>query len=474
MIRQIWNPLKRSELFLLFWISLFIVGGCVGLNKKTGGRSFSEGVRLPEHQEVSLSNGLKILFLRDKSLPRLGVMALVGTGAVSDPKGKEGLSYLTASLLDEGTAKSSSREIAEKLEGLGAALSIQPGYDFTFLSIRGLSYTRDQLLDSFLEVLLSPQFADQEFQRVQKMVQGSLTKVEDDPEGFTDQLMSQVLYGDHPYATPTMGKMESVRSLRQKDVAQFYKDHYLPSNTTVAVIGDFDDLFVDQVKTKFATWLTDQEKVDAGGVVKLKAPLPTTIYLKSKPGLKQAQIRLAQILIPRNDPDFLALRAANFALGGAFGSRLNQYVRDDLGLTYGVSSSFEGRRMPGPFVIDTFTRLPKVGETLTASLKVYREFVEKGITAQELQDVQSMLIGQFPRAVETMDSLAFQLLALKFYGVDPSYLTHFVHNVKSLTLEQVNESIHKHFRPDQMSIIIYGDGATIEGQLKSLGPVKKL
>lgn len=465
--------MKQIKRNLILGIVLGLILGCGSASRKSSSSSsFSEGVVMPPHQEMELSNGLKVMFIRDTSLPRINIMALINSGAINDPMASSGLSYLTASLLDEGSKKHSSSEIAEQLEGLGASLSIQPGYDFTYMSIKGLSYTKLQLLDSFLEVLLSPKFEQKEFDRVKKQIIGSLHKMEDDPNQFADHLVAKVLFQNHPYARPTMGEPSSVEKIQRKDVLGYYQRYYLPKNTKLAVVGDFDDHFIQQVKTKFSTWISDRTPP---ALTTNEAPQATAgIYLKNKKGLVQTQIRLGHLFVKRSHPEFMGLRAANMVLGGAFASRLNQKVRDDLGLTYGVSSAFDARQFSGPFVIETFTRNDKVNETISASLGVYREFSQKGITQAELDAAKSTLIGQFPRAVETTEALAYQILALRFYGINESYLTQFVTNVKALSLEHVNSLLKTYFQPEQLGIVVYGDGDVIGTQLKGLGTVHNL
>ncbi len=469
---RILRSLMGWEIMGCFVVAGSLLSGCHSAQKQDSASAFSEGVRLPEKQEVELNNGLKLLFIRDSSLPRINIMAFVSSGAIDDSKDLSGLSYLTASLLDEGSKKHSSAEIAEQLESLGASLSIQPGYDFTHMSIKGLSYTKYHLLDSFLEILLMPQFEQKELDRVKKQILGVLHKMEDDPDQFADRLMSKVLFQNHPYARPTMGELTSLSKIQRKDVVAHYQKYFIPKNIRVAVVGDFDDLFIQQVRTKFSTWVSDRQPPAI--VAKDVQNNTSGIFLKNKKGLVQTQIRMGHLFINRTHPDFMALRAANMVLGGAFASRLNQRVRDDLGLTYGVSSSFDARKFIGPFMIDTFTRNDKVGEAISSSLEVYRDFSQKGITQEELEASKSTLIGQFPRAVETTEALAYQMLALRFYGIDESYLTQFVTNVKALTLPQVNGLLKTYFKPEQLGIVVYGDASQIEGQLKKLGAIQKL
>lgn len=468
------KPVKRIlGLGIILGTVLGLVLGCGSMLKKSSSSSaFSEGVRIPPHQEMELSNGLKLLFIRDTTLPRINIMALINSGAINDTSVTSGVSYLTASLLDEGSKKHTSSEMAEQLESLGASLSIQPGYDFTYMSIKGLSYTKLQLLDSFLEVLLSPKFEQKEFDRVKRQIIGSLHKMEDDPSQFADRLMDKVLFQNHPYAQPTMGDQTSVAKIQRKDVLEYYQRYYLPKNTKLAIVGDFDDQFIQQVKTKFSTWISD--RTPQAVTVKDAAMNTAGIYLKNKKGLVQTQIRMGHLFVKRSHAEFMSLRAANMVLGGAFASRLNQKVRDDLGLTYGVSSAFDARLFSGPFVIETFTRNDKVGEAVSASLGVYREFSQKGITQAELDAAKSTLIGQFPRAVETTEALAYQILALRFYGINDNYLTQFVTNVKSLSLEHVNSLLKTYFQPEKLGIVVYGDGEVIGPQLKSLGTVQSL
>lgn len=443
--------------------------------KQTSQQSFSEGVHFSNKVEKELSNGLKIVFIQDTSLPRINIMALVGSGSINDPKSKSGLAHLTASLLDEGSVKHTSSEMAEILESMGASLSILPGYDFTQVAIKGLSYTRSALLDSFLEILLTPKFEQKEVDRLKRQSISALLKMEDDPDQFSDRLISKVLFENHPYAYPTMGDSMSINKIQRSDIQDYYRSQFKASNTMIAVSGDFDEKFIQEVNTKLSAWVSDRPfKASTWDPPKEGQASSSGIWVKNKNGLVQAQIRLGHLFIDRAHPEFMNLRAANLILGGVFASRLNQKVRSELGLTYGISSSFDARRFTGPFVMETFTRNNKIGETIKASTEVYRVFAEKGITEEELESSKSILIGQFPRAVETTEALAYQLLALRFYGIEEKYLTQFITNVKSLKLSHVNEVIKKYFVPEKLNIVIYGDLKSFEDQLKPLGKINLL
>ncbi len=71
--------------------------------------------------------------------------------------------------------------------------------------------------------------------------------------------------------------------------------------------------------------------------------------LVDRPGAPQSELRIGHIGVPRKNPDFHAISVLNAILGGTFNSRLNRVIREELGYSYGINSSFDMRRRPGPF-----------------------------------------------------------------------------------------------------------------------------
>jgi zinc protease len=221
------------------------------------------------------------------------------------------------------------------------------------------------------------------------------------------------------------------------------------------------------VEKSFAKWESGPGKAS-------ELPLPLddkkmSLQLFSKAGLQQSQIRMGHLGIARTDPDYLRLRLANIVLGGAFASRLNQKVRDDLGLTYSISSFFESKKGTGSFEINTFARNEKVGEAISSTLQVVREFRAQGITQAELDAAKALLIGQFPAAIETADRLAFNLLLLRAYQVPDTYLSQFFSNIDSIQLNEVNAAIRQHLDPDRFKVVVFADEKSVQKELSSVG-----
>jgi len=430
--------------------------------------STGSGFRLRPMREVQLENGLRVLFITDNSLPRVSLTMLVKVGSRQDPAGKEGLNSLTSLMLEEGTQSKNAMVLADELGQLGTEINIEPGNDFTTIAMDALVNSSEKLLNLYSDIVMNPAFMDAEVARMKSQTIAQQQKKTDNPSSFANDAFDEFLFKGHPYANDITGTPASVKKITKQDIIRHYLNNYRPNNAQLAVVGRIDKAFETKVAEAFKKW--SGKPIRDFTSPELKPIEGLEVKLLSKAGLQQAQIRIGEFGIRRNDPDFLKLRVANVALGGEFGSRLNQRVRDDLGLTYSIYSYVDARADRGPVAINTFTKNETIGKTLDESLKVFSEFAEKGLTEAELKAAKEQMLGQFPRAIETADRLAYNILILHYYGVPLSYLSDFNKNVTALTLADVNQAVQKHLDSKKLRVLVYADEKKVGDQLKEYKP----
>jgi zinc protease len=434
-----------------------------GYVQKGNGSSF----QLMPFKEVTLPNGLKVVFIKDATLPRVSLTMLVKTGMVQEPVQHAGVNALTAYLLEQGTQTRDAVQISDDFGQLGTSLDISPGADFTTIYADALSTDSDAILKLFSDVTMNPAFKDREIVRLRSQMIASLQKKIDNPSAYTDEESDKFLFGSHPYGRDESGSRATLLAITKQDIIRHYLTFYRPNNASLAVVGNITAEFEKQVEDVFGKWTKRTTPT-----VKAEAPPAVEglqVKLIVKRGLQQTQIRISQLGIERNSPDYLKLRVANETLGGGFASRLNQKVRDDLGLTYSISSGFDSRKDKGSFDISTFTKNETAGRTLEESLKVLTDYTATGPNDAELAAAKNQIIGQFPRAIETADRLAFNILALDFYGVPMSYLTDFNKNVNAIGLKDVNAALKAHLDAGKLKVVVYGD-AKIVPQFEKFKP----
>ncbi len=452
--------MKQLGLLLLTWTLL----SCSSMQK-------SAKVELSDYQEITLKNGLKVLLMKDTSLPYVTFAVLLRSGSAADPEKMAGLSSMTASLLKRGTSKRSATQIAESLDQIGADFSASVSKDYSMISASGLSFHQNKILEDFSEILTEPSFPSSEINRVRSLKITSLKQTVDNPDSFVSSILDSYLYGSHPYGAHSQGTITDIKKIKKKHIIRHYVSTYRPNNSQLAVVGNFSDDIVQRLNVAFSGW--KPRKVDSINVPSFPKIEVGQMELINRSDLKQTQIRFGHEGIKRTNPDYLAVRVANSILGGGgFTSRLMNEVRKKRGLTYHISSYFDSRVSQGPFVVTTFTRHDKVQETIAETFRVLKSFRKNGVTAEEVESAKALLKGQFPRAIETPESLAENLLILRFYGISDSYLTDYLSNISKISEEDVNRVIKKYIHPDRMKVLVYSSKSKVMGQLKSFGDVK--
>lgn len=424
----------------------------------------STALKLKPTKEMHLENGLKVYIFRDLSLPRFSINLLVKVGQKDDSIEKVGVNYLTASLLEQGTNLYSATQIADKTASLGSDLSISPGEEYTLISIDGLSMSVDAIVDVFGELVFKPTFQNEEIAKLKKEFTAQLKKIQDDPARVADLGLNALLNKGTALAYPAIGTEASLKKIGKSDLIKNYLTNYRPNNSILSIVGNVSEDVEKKILERFKAWPSRPLRPGAGmakPVVENKR-----MEVQYKKDLVQSEIRMAMPLIPRKHPDYLKMRLVNEILGGGFVSRLNSKIRDQLGLTYGINSSLDLGLENGYLYVSTFT---KNGTTLQVMEQINAEIsklIEEGVTDKELSAAKNMVLAQFPRALETVDRIAFNFMYLDFYGVGPSYLYDFQRSVDRLSLSDVNQSIKTHFALDKMKFFVLANPA-IEKSLTS-------
>src|SRR5690606_26751742 len=167
-----------------------------------------------------------------------------------------------------------------------------------------------------------------------------------------------------------------------------------PNESWLVVVGKYSDDIKSKVEKYFGSWKSQPlAKVNYPEIPEITG---RQILLVDKPDAAQAEIRIGHKGTERKDPAHLATNLANSILGQGFTSRLVDRIRDQLGLTYSISSGMNHQFYGNNFMIRTFTQNPKVGQTLSEIFKVYEKFHKEGVTESEIAMAKDYMIGVFP------------------------------------------------------------------------------
>jgi predicted Zn-dependent peptidase len=422
---------------------------------------------MPGFEKFTLSNGLQVVLLEKHQVPLVQVNLVVRTGSAMDPAGRSGLASMTAALMMEGAGTLDALRLADAIDFLGAHIGVMAGMHTSSVAMGAPVSKIDAALALQADVALRPAFTQIELDRKRKSRLTSLVQWRDEPRTLASVMFSRSVYGTaHPYGIPVTGGEASIRAMKVEDLRAFHTQYFQPSNAFLIVVGD---VTVPQMKEKlenaFGAW-----RGTAGAAPALPPILQVdkpTITLVDKPGAPQTEIRIGRVGAARSTEDYYALMVMNTILGGSFSSRLNQNLREEHGYTYGASSGFQFRTLPGPFLAGAGVQ---AAVTDSALLEFMDELQRIGtpVPEAELERAKNYISLGFPSEFQTVGNLADKLEEMVIYGLPADNFSQYVRRIQAVTAADVQRVAKRYIDPAKMSIVLVGDRAGIEAKIAAL------
>lgn len=421
----------------------------------------------PGIAKSALPNGLRVWSVSHPEIPVITLSLLIRGGAAADPPGKEGLAALTVDMMDEGSGDRSAIDIHESLARLGAQLDSDIGADASVLTVTALSRFTGPAVSLLADIVARPSLHDADFERVRQLRLHRLTQLRDVPGAVADRAFVKLLYGSHPYGHMPLGSEAALSTLTVDDVRDFHHRTMRPSDATLIVVGDCDHAtLVQQAAEAFGAWSGGEARSPRDATSPVDPP---RLNIVTRPGAPQSELRIGHVGVPRNTPDYHALVAANMVLGGQFVSRINLKLREEKGLTYGARTSFDFRRMAGPFSVQVSVQTIGTAEAIRESLNEIAAIRgPRPVTADELAMGVAALTRGYARNFETAEQVARAVTNIALYDLPDDYFAAFVPLVEQVTPADVTRVTLQHLDPARLTTLIVGDYAAIAGELELL------
>jgi len=421
-------------------------------------------ISIPTARETTLPNGLTLVVVEDSRLPLVSYRLAFPVGGAFDPPELPGLTDLLAGLLPEGTESKTSKEIAEEVARMGASLSAGATSDYTIVGASALAQFNDPILGLMAEVILEPSFPENEVSLAKQNTKESLRQQRAQPSFLASEMVSRVMFGDHPYSgvAPTP---ESIDRCSREDFVNFHRSKLVPNSAVFIVVGDVRyEHILSRIESLFSTWERGEELI-----ANFPAPpvrTKRTAYLVDRPGSAQSNIVIANSGITRTSPDYFPLMLMHTVLGATASSRLFMNLREDKGYTYGAYSNLDARRSAGTFRATAEVRTPVTGPSLKEFFYELERIRSEPVSDKEIADAKSYLTGVFPIRLETQEGLTDQLVQINMLNLPNDYLETYRDRIQAVTVQEIQRVAEKYIKPDEAALIVVGDGAQVMEQMK--------
>lgn len=402
-------------------------------------------------------DGTQILLVERHENPIIDLeVSFKGAGSVANPDGKSQVAEFTAALLTDGTQELDEEAFNAEADNIGAQISSDSNAESASAGFRSLSKAdiRDKAANLLNHSLTRPRFDEAVFRRRQTQSITGLQQQETTPDYTATRELTKLIYPKHPYGSGANITVDSLKRVNLDDIRAFHRTHYGKDNAIVAIVGDINRKQADQLVKNVLNGLPDRSK--AAHTVPPVKPNPAQRRDIPFAG-EQAQVLLGMPLIKRHDPDYYALVAGNYILGGGdFDSRLMKVLRDRHGYTYGVYSNLEPATEAGMFTIAYSTQKKNTKDSLVQAQAVIKQFIEEGPTEEELAQAKANIIGSVPLRFDSNAKLVEYLSIIGYHNLPNDYLEAYPKAIGKLTVAQVKDAWKRRVKPEDLHIVVVG------------------
>jgi zinc protease len=427
----------------------------------------------PVPKEARLKGGARLLVVENRAVPLVSIEIVLRAGVDQEGPGKGGLAGFTADMLTEGTTKRPALAFAASVEDLAARLSASADLETTRLRLNCLTETLPAALDLLAEALLSPAFHADDVERVRGIRLTGLQQKQATPSALAADEAARLVYGEkHPRGRPAGGTPETIKAITRADLQRFHADFYDSKSAIVSVAGDVSAAEIKALlDQKLAAWKGKR------GAEPRRPAFPKlagrSITVIDKAGATQSQVWVVGELFPAAHADRVPMTVLNNVLGGMFGSRLNQNLRETKGYSYGVRSTLRLESDRGWLAAAGGLQSKFTAESVTEFEKELAAMATGELREGELQRAKEALIRGLPVTLETNDAVAGSVASLAALGLPVDWFAALPDRIARVEAADVARVARTWLKPGQMPIVVVGPRAEFEAKLKALelGPI---
>ncbi|MHC4626921.1 MAG: M16 family metallopeptidase [Planctomycetota bacterium] len=431
-------------------------------------------IEVPEVEQVTLANGMRLFLLEDHELPLINLSVRIRTGSIHEPAEKIGLASMTGQVMRTGgTATMTGDEMDEELEAIAASVETGIGLNSGSASMSVLKGDLDKGLSILADVLMNPAFREDKIQLAKMQAASAIARRNDQVGAVAGREFDKLIYGpESVYARHE--EYATIGSITRDDLVAFHKRYFGPNNAMLAVWGDFDTKeMIAKIEQAFENW----EKVDLHfpKVPEVKYEFRKTVNVIRKDDVNQSNVYLGHIGGLRSDPDYFALIVMNRILGGGFTSRLFRNVRSREGLAYSVFGAYSANYdYPGEFYVGCQTKSESTVYAIRAMLREVEKMRESEVTDEELALAKDSFLNSFVFNFDTRGEVVNRLMTYEYYGYPADFLLQIKENVEEVSKADVLRVAKKHLKPDEVQILAVGRPQDFGEPMSSLGAVNEI
>ena len=405
--------------------------------------------QVPHYTRYEAPSGTPLYVLRnsDQGVVRVSFVFRAGTSYQSVPFSASAV----VDTLTEGTERFSGREIAERLDFVGSYFDANIDRDWAVITFCSLGKFSGETMEIAEQVVLHPTFPEREIAVYCHKRKEQLDVQRSKPDHLSRELFGQAIFGtDHPYGITSPS--ECYDNLTPEILRSFYQGHYTANNCFAVLCGDVSEADVERT-------LGILGGLPKGDELLRHIPEPDPVeYAKWHfPGAVQSSLKVGLPLFSRSHEDFISMQVLATAMGGYFGSRLMQNLRERNGLTYGAYAAMINLDRSGYFVMSAEVAGEATDRAIAEIMNEVERITTKPLHYKELEVVKKIIFGDVMRIFDGPFGVADVTIENIQNGTDNGYTERFLREVEDFSPKKLLSAAARNLDKNNLTVTIVGD-----------------
>lgn len=413
-------------------------------------RSQSFKTDLPDHEIVSLENGMKMVY---KQVPfgqisHCGIM--INSGSKNDGD-FPGLAHFVEHMIFKGTKNRKGIHILNRIESIGGELNAFTDRQVTCLYTSAMNEYTGRSIELLADLFQNSVFPSKEIPKEKNVILDEISMYQDSPEETIYDEFFEMMFKGHAYGSPILGSEKSVESIGKKQLEDFYNEYYVPENAVFSYVGSLPLKKVMQwvakhIKPTNLSKSTTKDDISNLGVFdkRIKSEHVQSYAVIGFPAYEYSHKKRAVLSFITN------------LLGGpAMNSRMNLNIREKYGFAYQLEANYSAYKFGGLFSCFISTHPKQMDKCLKLIDIELNKLRTKSLGTNQLSQAKKQFIGQILMAEENSAGL-MSGLGKEFVLYDKITTTEqLLFDIDDITKEDVIEVSNEVFNNDLRSTLVY-------------------
>jgi predicted Zn-dependent peptidase len=403
-------------------------------------------------EKTTLSNGLVVITEQMSHVRSVAAGIWLKHGSRLEPSDLNGISHFIEHMVFKGTERRTAEDIAREADRIGGMLDAFTSKEHVCFNTRIIDEHLPAAFDILADLVLEPQFAEEEITREKSVIFEEIKMAQDNPEDLVHELFSENFWYKQALGKPILGTRETVEAFNRPKLRDWFGHWYSPNQIVITAAGNVSHAqLLDLVGSRFA-----DRKPSADGHSEIAPSPEPRITLRAKRELEQVHLCLGVAAFPMADERRFAASLLNSLLGGGMSSRLFQNIREKQGLAYSIFSEMNPYRDAGMLSVYSATSADKTARLIQSVLAEFRNLKEQLVTEEEVRRAKDHLKGALLLSMESTGSrmahIARHFLYFgRFFSVDE-----LISQLESVTRQDIQHVAQEFFLSGRIAATVLG------------------